>query len=117
MKYNLADKTTRPDFDYILLSGSYWTKYYLYRADEFEEAYNQLKSEFAKGFHLAVLCEPNFNTNSREWRAQPLFRSTHKKKTEVFLCKNLDRTGLGKVWTSQIETVRIDSRNDYMIPF
>ena len=83
-KYNLIDKTTRPEFDYILLSGNYWTKYYLYRSDEFEDAYNQLKSEFAKGFKLAVLCEPSFNTNSREWRAHPLFKSTHKKKTEVF---------------------------------
>ena len=83
-KYNLPDKTTKPEFDYIVLSGSYWTEYYLYRADEFEDAYNQLKSEFAKGFDLAVLCDLNFNTHSREWRAQPLFRSMQKSKTEVF---------------------------------
>ena len=84
MKYILETKTTRPKFDYILLSGRYWTKYYLYRADEFEDAYNQLKTEFSKGFDLAVLCELNFNNHSREWRAQPLFRSTYKKKCEVY---------------------------------
>lgn len=83
-KYVLPDRTTKPHFDYILLSGRYWTKYYLYKANEFEQAYNQLKIEFSKGYDLAVLCELNFNTKSREWRAQPLFRSTHKKKAEVF---------------------------------
>lgn len=76
MKYNLADKTTKPDFDYILLSGAYYNKYYLYCADEFEQAYDQLKAEFAKGRHLAVLCDLDFNTQSREWRAHPLFRSS-----------------------------------------
>ena len=74
MKYNLADKTTKPEFDYILLSGEYYTEYYLYRANEFEEAYDQLKTEFAKGRHLAILCDLDFDTRSREWRAQPLFR-------------------------------------------
>lgn len=81
MKYKLANKITKPDFDYILLSGAYYNEYYLYRANEFEEAYDQLKAEFAKGRYLAVLCDLNFNTKSREWKAQPLFRcSQHKDK-------------------------------------
>lgn len=78
-KYRLADKTTKPEFDYMLLSGSYYNEYYLYRANEFEEAYNQLKAEFAKGRYLAVLCDLNFHNNSREWRAQPLFRCSRGK--------------------------------------
>ena len=74
MKYCLTDKKEQPEFEYILLTGETYTKYFLYRADEFEDAYNQLRKEISNGRHIAVLCGLNFNTKSREWRAQPLFR-------------------------------------------
>lgn len=77
-KYFLVDRMTKPSFDYILLSGEYYNKYYLYRANEFEQAYDQLKAEFAKGIHLAVLCDLDFNTRTREWRAHPLFRCSRR---------------------------------------
>lgn len=97
-KYNLIDKTTEPEFDYILLSGECWTKYYLYRADEFEKAYEQLKVEFSKGYDLAVLCELKFNTKSREWRAQPLFRSTMKKNGNKVFYDPYQKTMLHLKW-------------------
>lgn len=74
MKYFLADKKEHPEFEYILLTGEDYTKYFLYRADEFDDAYNQLRNEISEGRHIAVLCGLDFNTKTREWRAQPLFR-------------------------------------------
>ena len=53
-KYVLIDKTTQPEFEYILLTGEYYTEYYLYRSDEFEDAYCQLKKEISDGRHTAV---------------------------------------------------------------
>ena len=79
MKYKLPDKKTNPEFDYILVTGDCFNEYYLFRAEEFEEAYEQLKIEYAKGNRLALLCDKDFNTISREWRAKPVFRRYHNK--------------------------------------
>ena len=83
-KYVLIDKTTQPEFEYILLTGEYYTEYYLYRSDEFEEAYKQLQTEISNDRHLAVLCGLHFNTAKRDWRAQPLFKCASGKKKIIY---------------------------------
>ena len=56
----------------------------VYRAEEFEEAYNQLKAEFAKGRYLALLCDLDFHNTTREWRAHPIFRCAYGEDKVVF---------------------------------
>lgn len=44
-----------PDFTFMLLTGSCYNSYYLFREHQFDEALSQLRAEHAKGHNIAYL--------------------------------------------------------------
>lgn len=68
MHYNLIDKQTQPEFSYVVLTGSTYVDYYLFKEDELEDAMIQLKKEANAGFNTARIVVPHFSTGDRTWR-------------------------------------------------
>lgn len=66
--YQLKDKTTQPDFSYVVLTGSSYVDYYLFKEDELEEAMSQLRKEASAGYLTAKIVVPHFSTGDRQWR-------------------------------------------------
>ena len=75
IRYNLEDKQTKPPFEFVLLTGDIpCLDYYLYTEDQFENAIEQLKKEFAKGFEMARVCIVQFSNNDRTYRLKDFVR-------------------------------------------
>lgn len=79
MQYTkLKEKTDRPNFAYVvLIEGKLGVSedYYLFKADEFEEAYDVLKVEAAKdGYSYSRICEIGFNNWDRTYFLKPIFK-------------------------------------------
>ncbi len=73
IRYNLTDKKVNPPFEYILLTGSSYCDYYLYKEDELEDAIMQLKAESLKGFATARICRKSFRNYDRTWDVEEFF--------------------------------------------
>lgn len=54
----ILEKTDRPGFEYLLLTGSCFNSFYIYQEDELEQAMAQLKAEHAKGNRIAYIGVP-----------------------------------------------------------
>lgn len=79
-KFNLTDEEQQPPFAYVVLTDNSKSKiladyldYYLYRVDEFDKAYSQLKAEYARGRDLVGLYTVDFNTVDRTFRLAKSF--------------------------------------------
>lgn len=74
----LKERTDMPNFAYVVLIEEKYgclEDYYLFKADEFEEAYDVLKAEAAKdGYSLSRICEIGFHNADRTYYLQPIFR-------------------------------------------
>lgn len=74
----IKERTDRPDFAYVVLIESRFgvlEDYYLFKADEFEEAYDVLKAEAAKDdYSHSRICEIGFNNLDRTYYLKPIFR-------------------------------------------
>lgn len=79
----LKERTDQPNFAYVVLIERKYGSledYYLFKADEFENAYDVLKSEAAKDDgSLSRICEIGFNNSDRTYYLQPIFRIWHGK--------------------------------------
>ena len=80
MRYHLLDRLTKPDFAYMILTGSSYVDYYLFKENELEEAMLQLKKERNKGFNTAKIVVPYFSTGDRTWRARTFMNVNHNNK-------------------------------------
>lgn len=75
MKYSLSDKTTAPEFNFmVIINGQF--DYYLF--NEFDDAINQAK-KLSDSNNIVIIYEPEFCTNTREWRVRDTFRVIDKK--------------------------------------
>lgn len=72
-RFNLTDKKEEPPFEYILLTGSSFCDYYLYKENELEEAITQLKTEYLKGFITARIYRKDFRNYDRTWGVEEFF--------------------------------------------
>ena len=91
-RFNLTDRKQEPPFEYILLTGSSYCDYYLYKLDELEEAIIQLKAEHLKGFRTARLCRKSFRNYDRTWDIEEFF-SIHPRTGKLFY-EDVPDTGL-----------------------
>lgn len=79
MQYSkLKEKTDRPKFEYVLLIDkdcSVAEDYYLFHYNEFEQAYDILKTQASKDpYNMSTLCEIGFYNHNRTYYLKPIFR-------------------------------------------
>lgn len=76
-RFPYTDKKKKPPFEYVVLTSisgdPSCLDYYLFNS--FDKAYNQLKTEIAKGNDFAGLYTIDFNTIDREYRLARSFYS------------------------------------------
>lgn len=74
----LKERTDKPEFSYVVLIDDKFgapEDYYLFNYNEFEEAYNVLKTEAAEDSDsLSVICEIGFNNHDRTYYLKPTFK-------------------------------------------
>lgn len=79
----LKEKTDQPNFAYVVLIEEKYgclEDYYLFKADEFENAYDVLKAEAAKDeYSFSRICEIGFHNADRTYYLKPIFRIWHGK--------------------------------------
>ena len=76
-RFDYTDKKKCPPFEYVVITDSHecdlcdYVDYYLF--NDFDRAYNQLKTEIAKGKDMATLYTIHFNTVDRTYRLAKSF--------------------------------------------